>query len=219
MKILVIEDDANILSFLTRGLQESGHSIQSADNGEDGEYLASLNSYDIIILDWMLPEKSGIEILQSLREKGISTPVLMLSAKDETKDKIQGLKFGADDYLSKPFVFDELEARIEALYRRSFNSSSNMISFGDVTVNLDSKNVIKSGEKIQLTSKEYELLLYMYKHKGTLISNAMIMEQLWSEEEFLNSNVVQVTIYNLKKKIGKNFINNHRGLGYTFEEN
>lgn len=218
MKILVIEDDVNILSFLTRGLKESGHFVQSADNGEDGEYLGLVNSYDIIILDWMLPTKNGIDVLRSLREKKIDTPILMLSAKDETSDKIQGLKFGADDYLSKPFVFDELEARIEALYRRSFSTSNNVIHIHEICINLDSKIVTKSGEKIQLTLKEYELLLFMYKYKGTLISNTMIEEQLWPDGEFLNSNVVQVTIYNLKKKIGKNFIRNHRGLGYTFEE-
>ena len=217
MKILIIEDDANILSFANRGLRESGHSVENANNGEDGEYLASTKSYDVIILDWMLPGKNGINILRSLREQGITTPVLMLSAKGETADKIQGLKHGADDYLSKPFVFDELEARLEALYRRNLGTSSNILQVDELRIDLDTKSVMKGTKKLSLTQKEYELLLFMLKHKGGIVSNAMIEEQLWSDEEFLGSNVVQVTMYNLKKKIGKELIVNHRGLGYTLE--
>lgn len=218
MKILLIEDDPNILSFVTRGLSENTHNVHSADNGEDGEYLASVNSYDVIVLDWMLPKKSGIELLRSLREKGVSTPVLMLSAKGETSDKIQGLKHGADDYLGKPFVFDELEARLEALYRRTLGTSSNILHIKDIKIDLDTKNVTRGEEKLSLTSKEYELLLFMLRYKGGVVSNAMIEEQLWSEGESLGSNVVQVTMYNLKKKIGKELITNHRGLGYRLEK-
>lgn len=218
MKILLIEDDAKILSFITRGLREGGHLVESADNGEDGEYLASMNHYDVVVLDWMLPKMNGIEVLQSLRKKNISTPVLMLSAKGETIDKINGLKVGADDYLSKPFSFDELEARIEALYRRSIGANSNAIFLSDLSIDLDTKSVTKSGEQVLLTSKEYELLLFMMKNRNNLVSNSMIMEQLWSDEEFLGSNVIQVTMYNLKKKIGKELIKNHRGLGYIIEK-
>ena len=121
MKILIVEDDENILSFLKRGFQEEDYIIDSADDGDDGEYLATSNSYDIIILDWMLPNKSGIEILSSIREQNITTPVIMLTAKGEIDDKIEGLTYGADDYMSKPFSFKELLARSKALYRRSIS--------------------------------------------------------------------------------------------------
>ncbi|WP_345991397.1 response regulator transcription factor [Sulfurimonas sp. HSL-1716] len=218
MKILIIEDDDNITSFIVRGLRENGHILQSAQNGDEGEYLALTHDYDVIILDWMLPQKSGIDVLHSLREKHISTPVLMLSAKGDVKDKITGLKQGADDYLGKPFSFDELEARIEALYRRSLGTSGDHVTVGGIVIDPAKKQVTKDSQTISLTSKEYELLLFLLKHRGNLVSNAMIEEQLWTDEEFLNSNVIQVTMYNLKKKIGKELIKNHRGLGYTLED-
>ena len=217
MKILLIEDDDNIRSLITRGLSENGYVVQSASNGEDGEFLACMHEYDIIILDWMLPLKNGIELLDSIRKKNIASPVLMLSAKSEVADKIKGLKHGADDYLGKPFSFDELEARIEALYRRSLGTSSDRIAFNNIIIDLDKKNVIKDSQVINLSQKEYELLLFMFKHRRTMVSNAMIEEHLWPDEAFLNSNVVQVTMYNLKRKIGKDLIKNHRGLGYMLE--
>jgi len=218
MKLLIIEDDKDILSFLKRGLEEDGYIIDSALNGEDGEYLATINIYDVIILDWMLPLKNGIEVLKSLRGKNITTPILMLTAKDETKDKVQGLKTGCDDYLSKPFNFDELEARIEALYRRSLSlNATNKIVFQDICINIDTNIVTKENKIIKLSSKEYELLLFLIKHKNSFVSKTMIEEGLWSNEEFINSNVIQVTMHNLRKKIGKEFIQNFRGLGYKIE--
>lgn len=217
MKILIIEDDENILSFLTRGLVEEDHIVQSATNGEEGEYLAVTNHYDVIILDRMLPLKNGIDVLNSLREKNIITPILMLSAKGEIKDKISGLKNGADDYLTKPFSFEELEARLEVLYRRGLASSSNTININGIIIDINRKNVTRDNKEIMLTSKEYELLMYLIKHKNSIVSNAMIEEQLWNDEEFINSNVIQVTVYNLKKKIGRELIKNQRGLGYKIE--
>ena len=218
MKILIIEDDTDILSFLKRGLEEDGYIIDSSLNGEDGEYLATINMYDVIILDWMLPLKSGIEVLKSLRDKNITTPILMLTAKSETSDKIQGLKTGCDDYLSKPFSFDELEARIEALYRRSLSlNASNKILFQDICINIDTKTVTKDNKQVNLSLKEYELLLFLIKHKNSFVSKTMIEESLWNSEEFINSNVIQVTIYKLRKKIGKELIQNFRGLGYKIE--
>ncbi|MDD2357329.1 MAG: response regulator transcription factor [Thiovulaceae bacterium] len=217
MKILIVEDDANILSFLNRGLVESNHTVITAMDGEEGEYLALTNSYDVIILDWMLPHKNGIDLLQSIREKNITTPVLILSAKGEIKDKIFGLKHGADDYLSKPFSFDELEARVEALYRRSLTQGNNSFVFGDLIIDIDKKSIIKDAQIVTLSLKEYELLLFLIKHKNAIVSNAMIEEQLWGDEEYKNSNVIQVTIYNIKKKIGKELIKNQRGLGYILE--
>ena len=217
MKILIVEDDENILSLLKRGFQEEEYVIDSADDGEDGEYLAISNVYDIIILDWMLPNKSGIEILSSIREKNIKTPVIMLTARTEIDDKVQGLDYGADDYMSKPFSFKELLARVKALYRRSISVVSNKIEIKDIIINIDAKTISKDNKELELAQKEYELLLFLTKNKNKIVSNAMIEEQLWNNEEYINSNVIQVTIYNLRKKLGKEFIKSSRGLGYKIE--
>lgn len=217
MKLLIIEDDVNILSFLKRGFNEEGFIVDSALDGEDGEYLASTNSYDVIILDWMLPIKNGLEILKSLRENNITTPTIMLSAKDEIKDKVSGLSSGADDYLSKPFAFVELLARVEALHRRKLSSGINELKINNISVNIDLKTVKNMEEIIDLTAKEYELLIFLIQHKNSMVSNAMIEEQLWNNVEYINSNVIQVTIYHLRKKLGKEFIKSFRGLGYKIE--
>ncbi len=217
MKLLIIEDDENILSFLKRGFKEEGCVVDTATDGEDGEYLATTTNYDVIILDWMLPLKSGIEILESLKEKKIAIPTIMLTAKDEIDDKVLGLTKGADDYLSKPFSFKELYARVQALYRRSVSKGSNTISVKDIEIDIDKKIVKKDGNELDLTQKEYELLLFLIKNKNASVSNSMIEEQLWNDEEYINSNVIQVTIYNLRKKIGKEFIKSSRGLGYKVE--
>jgi len=217
VKILLIEDDSNIVSFLQRGLIEEGHSIDTSLDGEEGEYLACINSYDLIILDWMLPSKSGIEVLNSLREKSISTSVLMLTAKSEIDDKVLGLNSGADDYLSKPFSFKELTARIDAIYRRSLSDGKNIITVKDLNIDINKRIVKKENSEILLSAKEYDLLLFLIKNKNSMVSNGMIEDQLWNNEEFTNSNVIQVTIYNLRKKIGKDLITSFRGLGYKIE--
>lgn len=217
MKLLIVEDDENILSFLKRGFKEEGYTVDEANDGEDGEYLATINNYDVIILDWMLPLKSGIEILESLKSKNITTPTIMLTAKSDIDDRVTGLTKGADDYLSKPFSFKELHARVMALYRRSVSLGSNTIEIKNLLIDIDKKTVTQNGDEIILTQKEYELLLFLVKHKNALVSNDMIQEQLWNEEAYINSNVIQVTIYNLRKKIGKEFIKSSRGLGYKIE--
>ena len=217
MKILIVEDDKDILELLVKGFKENNYIIDTATNGLDAQYLATINNYDIVILDWMLPKKSGIEVLQYLRKQNIITPILMLTAKDDTKDKILGLKSGADDYLAKPFSFDELIARVEALYRRASFSSSNKINFKDITINIDKKIVLKSNNRIELSAKEYELLLLLIKNKNSYISKQYIQENLWNNEEFIQSNVIEATIYKLRKKLGKEYIKNFRGLGYKIE--
>jgi len=217
MKLLIIEDDINILAFLKRGFKEEGFIVDSAIDGEDGEYLISTKIYDVIILDWMLPKKKGLEILKSLRKKNITTPTIILSAKGEIKDKVSGLSSGADDYLSKPFSFAELLARVEALYRRGSFESLNIIETDMLSVNVDTKSVRVENKNIELTSKEYELLLFLIKHKNSLVSTGMIEEQLWNNQDYINSNVVQVTVYHLRKKLGKECIKSFRGLGYKIE--
>jgi len=218
MKILLVEDNENILSILKRGFSEKGYVIDEALNGKDAEYLATINNYNVIILDWMLPLKSGIEVLQSLRGKNIITPILILSAKDSIENKIQGLTAGCDDYLSKPFSFDELLARVEALHRRSiFLSKKNFIEFSNIKIDIIKKIVYQDASELVLSSKEYSLLWLLIEHKNSFISKSMIEEMLWSNEKFINSNIIEVTIYNLRKKLGKEIIKNVRGLGYKIE--
>ncbi len=218
MKILIIEDDLNILSFLTRGFEEEGYVVDSATDGLDGEYLVSVSTYDVIILDWMLPSKSGIEILQTLRKKNIATPILMLSAKGEVKDKISGLRVGADDYVTKPFSFEELLARVESLQRRNISQGINSIAIGNLNVNLNDKSVAVNNKIVKLRAKEYELLLFLIKHKNSVVSKAMIEVQLWGHEEYIHSNVIQVTVYHLRQKLGKETIQSYRNLGYKIED-
>jgi len=214
MKMLIIEDDENILSVLKRGFEEESYVIDTANTGDDGEYLALTNKYDVILLDWMLPNKNGIEILENLRNNSIDTFIIMLTAKDDIDDKVMGLTKGADDYVGKPFSFKELLARVNALYRRSLSATTNIIEVGEISINLDLKLVFKNNDKIIMSQKEYELLLFLIKNKNQLVSNRTIEEQLWTNEEYINSNVIQVTIYNLRKKLGKELIKSTRGLGY-----
>jgi len=216
MNLLIIEDDEDILSFLKRGLEEEGYNVDIAEDGEIGEYKALENIYDVIIVDWMLPEKSGIEVVKSIRKQK-NTPVLMLTAKGTLNDKTQGFKSGADDYLVKPFEFEELILRIEALYRRSLNSGKNIIKIKDLEIDIEAKEVKKSGKAIKLNNKEYELLLFMIKNKNQVLSNDMIKEYLWKDTEYINSNVIAVTMYNLRKKIGKDIIDNIKRVGYKLE--
>jgi DNA-binding response OmpR family regulator len=217
MKVLIIEDDESILNMLKRGLEDEDFVVDTAINGEDGEYLASTNHYDVIILDWMLPKKSGIEVLKSLRDKGILTPVLMLTAKDTTDNKIEGLNSGADDYLPKPFSFDELLARLNAIYRRSALKGSNKVTIGNIEIDFDAKLVKKDGKIVDLTAKEYELLEFLVANRGSLVSSQMIQDQLWSNDEFIESNVIQVIIYRLRNKLSKDLIKSKRNLGYYIE--
>jgi len=217
MKILIIEDDENILAVLKRGFEEEDYVIDTSLDGEEGEYLATINEYDLILLDWMLPLKNGLEVLQSLRKQKIMTPIIMLTAKDDVDDRVKGLTYGADDYVSKPFSFKELLARANALYRRTLSVSTNILQIRDIVIDIDSKTVHKNDEQITMTNKEYELLLFLSKNKNKLVSNVMIEEQLWNNDEYINSNVIQVTVYNLRKKLGKEFITSSRGLGYKIE--
>ena len=217
MKVLIIEDDKAILNMLKRGLEDEDFVVDTATNGEDGEYMAETNHYDVIILDWMLPNKEGIEVLKSIREKGILTPVLMLTAKDTTDNKIQGLNSGADDYLAKPFSFDELLARLNAIYRRSALKGTNKIVIKNIEIDFDSKIVRKDGKIVDLTAKEYELLEFLVANRGSVVSAEMIQEQLWNSEEFITSNVIQVIIYRLRNKLSKDLIKSKRNLGYFIE--
>ena len=217
MKILIIEDDLNILSLLKENFKEEGFIIDIAEDGEDGEYLATINQYDIIILDWMLPKKNGIEVLKTLRNKNISTYVIMLTAKGDIEDKINGLKTGADDYLAKPFSLKELQARIEAIYRRIVANGKNIITIKDIVIDMDKKIVMKKSSVINLTAQEFDLLMLLVKRKNSYVSKMMIEEYLWTNEKYKKSDSIPVLIYHLRLKLGKDFIKSIKGLGYKIE--
>jgi len=215
MKILLIEDDKKIVSFLEKGLKEDGYIIESVNSGEEGEYLALLYEYDLIILDWMLPDVEGIKILENIKKEK-STPIIMLTAKDKLNDKVSALRKGADDYLTKPFEYDELLARIEVIYRRKFDNK-NLLKLKDLEIDVYNKIIKKRGEPIKLTKKEYELFIFLLKNKNAYVSTSMIEDDLWNNEKYINSNVISVTIYHLRKKIGKDFIKSYKGFGYKIE--
>ena len=222
MRVLVVEDEKTLADLIKSGLEDEGYSVDTAYDGEDGLFLSENEPFDIIILDIMLPKINGLEILKTLREKGIKTPVLMLTAKSEVDDKVAGLNGGADDYLTKPFSFDELLARIKAVLRRHFNEASNTINIADLSINLSTHEVVRGAETIKLTAKEYMLLEYLSLNKNKLLSRSDIIEHIYNYDFDLDSNVVDVMITRLRRKIDKDFdkklIYTVRGAGYMVKE-
>lgn len=222
MRVLVIEDEAGVTGFLKQGLREASYAVDLADNGCDGSYLACTETYDVIVLDLMLPGKDGFTILREMRDKGIRTPVICLTARDSVSDRIRGLDFGADDYLSKPFSFSELLARIRALLRRGQNLCPNPIVVADLTVDVITRNVTRSGRRIDLSPTEYALLEYMVRGAGQVLSRTMILEHVWDMNQDPLTNVVDVHINRLRKKIDQGFdrplIHTIRGVGYVLRD-
>ena len=218
MRILLVEDEKDLASIIKKGLEENGYSVDMAHDGEEGLYMAENYPADVIILDIMLPIMDGLSILKKVREQDIKTPILMLTAKDTIPDKIKGLDTGADDYLSKPFDFSELLARIRALIRRSGDVKEAIIGVGDLEIDTATHEVKRDGRLILLSAKEYALLEYLAYHKGHVVSRFDITEHIYSEEFDLDSNVIDVYINFLRKKIDKGFntklIHTVRGAGY-----
>ncbi|MGD9553211.1 MAG: response regulator [Arcobacteraceae bacterium] len=221
MKILIIEDDEKIVNFLKKGLEEESYVIDYALNGDDGYYLACVNTYDLILLDIMLPIKDGIEMCQALRKNQIFTPIIMLTAKDTTEDKIKGLDIGANDYLAKPFSFAELLARIRVQLRPK-NTFSTLLYIDDLELDLLKKSAKRNGDTIILTAKEFALLEFLIKHKNQVVSESLIIESLSNMEEESLSNWVNVYIYRLRNKIDKPYnkklIHTLRALGYKISD-
>ena len=222
MKILIIEDDIKIINFLKKGLEEECYIVDSSTNGDEGLYLASVNEYDLILLDIMLPIKDGMEVCKNLRQTNNQTPIIMLTAKDSIEDKIKGLDIGANDYLAKPFSFAELLARIRVQLRTQ-NVAQTKISIADLELDLLNKTAIRANENIVLTAKEFALLEYLIKNKDRVLSETTINEALSSFEDSNISNIVNVYIYRLRNKIDKNFdkklIKTIRGIGFKISEN
>ena len=221
MKILIIEDDVKIINFLKKGLEEASYIVDYAINGEEGIYLASVNNYDLILLDIMLPIKDGIEVCKILRISKNLTPIIMLTAKDSIEDKIKGLDIGANDYLAKPFSFAELLARIR-VQLRAIPSVQTKLSIGDLELDLLNKIAIRANENIILTSKEFTLLEFLIKNKGRVLSETTINSAISSFEDTNISNIVNVYIYRLRNKIDKKFdkklIKTVRGIGFRISD-
>lgn len=221
MKILIIEDDQKIINFLKKGLEEESYIIDYSLNGEEGIYLASVNDYDLILLDVMLPIKDGTEVCKILRESDIKTPIIMLTAKDSIEDKIKGLDTGANDYISKPFAFSELLARIR-VQLRSQNTFSTTLKIADLELDLLTKSAKRGNQDISLTAKEFSILEYLIKNKNKVLSETIISTSLSNIDDESMSNIVNVYIYRLRNKIDKPYekklIKTIRGLGYKISD-
>jgi DNA-binding response OmpR family regulator len=221
MNILIVEDDEKILTYVAKGLKEEGFTVDTSADGSDGLYLAQMNEYDVIILDWMLPNMSGLEICKKLREEKIITPILMLTARSEIEDKIESLDCGVDDYLTKPFVFAELTARINSLIRRSNYNTQDILTIDTLEVNVSKRIVKRAGTIIKLTTKEFSILLYLINNIGSIVTHTKIEDKIWGISEVSSSNVVNVFVHHLRKKIDIEgelpLIKTVRGSGYKIE--
>jgi heavy metal response regulator len=221
MKILLIEDDKHIIGFLKKGLKEEGYLVEVAYDGEDGLCLAENEGFDLIILDILLPKLDGFELCRRLRAKGNSTLILMLTAKDDIEDRVRGLDVGADDYLVKPFAFEELLARIRALMRRQKNAEGSVLKVGDLTLNLLTREAKRGEITIELTAKEFELLRFLVYHPGQVFTRTQIVEHVWGYDFDYYSNVVDVYIKYLREKVDNPFehklIHTVRGMGYKIQ--
>lgn len=225
MRILLIEDDQEVSAYISKGMKEAGHTLDLADNGKDGLFLATTEEYDSMIVDRMLPELDGLTIIKTIRGAGNTTPALILSALGEIDDRVKGLRSGGDDYLVKPFAFAELLARIEVLGRRQKNaqgSEQTTLSTNDLKLNLLSRKVIRGDKEIDLQSREFQLLEYMLRHKGQVITRTMLLEHVWDYHFDPQTNVIDVHISRLRSKIEKGFdtkiIRTVRGAGYIVED-
>ena len=222
MRILLVEDDAKIASFVEKGLKAAGFAVDLAAEGETGLHLALTEPYDAAIIDIMLPKLDGLSLIQKMRQDNIQTPVIILSAKGSVDDRVKGLHSGSDDYLTKPFSFSELLARVQALIRRSSGAlEPTRLNVGDVNMNLITREVHRSGKKIDLQPLEFSLLEYLLRNAGRVVSKTMIMEHVWNYYFDPQTNVVESRIYRLREKIDKDFtsklIHTVRGVGYVLK--
>ena len=222
MRILVIEDDPTVGQYVKRGLEEHRWAVDLMTDGEEGERRASSEAYDLIVLDMRLPGKSGLDVLQSLRAKGFERPVLVLTAQDAVDAKVTTLRAGADDYVTKPFAFEELLARVEALARRPRAIASPVLRVGDLEIDQATRQIRRGGEPIEVTPKEYTVLEYLARHAGRVMSRTLITEYAWGYHFDPGTNIVDVVINHLRKKVdaghARKLITTVRGVGYVLKE-
>ena len=222
MKILVIEDDPTVGQFVKRGFEEHGWRVDLVENGDEGETLARSDMYDVVILDMRLPGKPGAQVLQQLRARGFERPILILTAQDAVDAKVETLRAGADDYVTKPFAFEELLARVEALARRPRVLASPTLNVADLVLNPGTREVTRSGRPIDVTPKEYTVLEYLMRHAGRVMSRTLITEYAWGYHFDPGTNIVDVVINHLRKKVdaaaSRKLIHTIRGVGYVIRE-
>lgn len=223
MHILIIEDDSSVAQFVVTGLTNAGYQVQHAPEGKTGLELALSGQFDLIVVDRMLPFVDGLNIIESVRAKDIATPVLILSALGEVDDRVKGLNVGGDDYLAKPFAFEELQARIEALLRRQENNvAQTKLKVADLEMDLLAHKVVRAGQTLNLQPREYRLLEYLMKHAGQVVTRTMLLENVWDYHFDPQTNVIDVHISRLRQKIDKDFdrplLTTVRGAGYRLNE-
>ena len=222
MKILLVEDEIDLNNIVTKYLKKNGYSVDSVFDGEEALDYLKYGEYDLVILDIMLPKINGFEVIKELRNKGNHTSVLMLTARDSADDKVKGLDLGADDYLVKPFDFNELLARMRAVVRRKYGNSSNNLTIGDLVLDTSKKSITRGEKEIELTGKEYEVLEYLMQNKNRILSREQIKQHVWDYNYEGDSNIIDVLIKNIRKKIdvedGKQIIYTKRGLGYVIKD-
>ena len=224
MRLLLIEDDEKIGGFIAKGLRQEGHVVDWSRNGEEGLGLALDAKLDAAIIDLMLPGRDGLSVIRELRERRQKVPVIILSAKSDVEDRVKGLSVGADDYLTKPFSFAELLARLHALVRRSSGAGevARRLSFEDLTLDLESRRVIRAGQSIELQAREFGLLVYLLRNPGRVLSKTMILEHVWNYSFDPQTNVVDVLVSRLRRKIDRDFpvklVHTLRGVGYVLRK-
>jgi two-component system OmpR family response regulator len=225
MKVLVVEDDAETLAYLAKSFRESGHSVDVAADGETGRVMAETASYDVLILDRMLPKRDGLSVIQSLRAIGVRTPCIILSALGQVDDRVKGLRAGGDDYLTKPFAFSELSARVDALLRRASPTGEAepvRLTVGDLVLDRLAHKVTRGSEKLDLQPREYRLLEYLMRHAGQVVTRTMLLEHVWDYHFDPQTNVIDVHMSRLRAKIDKGFdkplLHTIRGAGYVLRQ-
>jgi two-component system copper resistance phosphate regulon response regulator CusR len=224
MRLLIVEDDEKTARALAAGLDQAGFATTIAHTGEDGFFLLSAESFDLVVLDWMLPGRDGLEILRTLRARGTQAPVLLLTARDAVEDRVMGLESGADDYLVKPFAFAELVARIRSLLRRAAPAAPLQRSVGDLRVDLEARQVWRAGKPVDLTPREFELLAYLLRHSGQVVTRAMLARDVWRETNRITplDNVIDVHMAHLRRKVDEGhatkLIQTVRGVGFVLRE-
>ena len=221
-RLLVIEDQKKLLQSLRRGLEEEGYEVVPAATGEEGFYRATTGDFDALVLDLMLPGRNGLEVLRDLRARGFTKPTLILTARDAIEDRVLGLVSGADDYLVKPFAFAELLARLRALLRRDVSARELFLRADDLEMDLLARRVVKGGEQVDLTKREFELLEYLLRHKNATVTREMIARDVWRETSGIPTNVIDVYITQLRKKVdgptGRQLIQTIRGVGFILRD-
>ncbi|MGH9765106.1 MAG: response regulator transcription factor [Blastocatellia bacterium] len=223
MRILVVEDESGLANSLVAGLKEECYAVDRAGEGDEAEFLAETNDYDLVVLDVMIPKVDGFEVCRHLRDRRFTTPILMLTALDSVADKVKGLDCGADDYLTKPFSFEEFLARVRALLRRGPLVGASKLEYGDVLMDLIAHAVSRNGKKVDLTGKEYALLEFFLRNPERIVSRSQLAEHVWDQYFDPLSNVIDVSISHLRKKLegdgGSRLVHSVRGMGYILKSN